>query len=147
MVVDLLAVFDDGARPVDSRLPVDVRKPMTIVAGDRTVVRVKLVTKAGAPVRLAGGESLVLTARTIPDPSSEILFEKTAARLPTDPRGVYRFVVDSDDTAWRGDVRRGTFDIWYRQTVGPSCVFPASTLILGAASTPPATTPPTPTVP
>jgi hypothetical protein len=145
VVIDLLAVHEDGSSP-DVRLPYDVRRALVLIAGTAVTLRVRLVTRSGVPVRIGDSESLVMTARSLGADAHE-LFQKTATRVSTDAIGIYRIAIADADTGWLGTVRRGVYDLVYRQATGPSSVLPASSLVLSAAATPPAGTPPIPPVP
>lgn len=145
MLIDLLAVLEDGSAP-DPLLPTDIRKAISFPAGETVTLRIRLVTRAAVPIDLAGGDSLVVVARELASPSSRVEFNAAATKSASRPSGFYDAVITTDQSAWLGEQGRLLFDIWLRRTAGNFCVFPSSSMILMSASSPPSA-PPTPSVP
>lgn len=127
MVVDWTLVYDNGDRPFVSDLPEEQRRPLAIRAGETVTINVKLVTPFGVPFDLGAGK-LVLTARTVPVPSSKRLFAKDSTVL----RGVgkYRFTLAAGDT--RNILpQHATFDVWSVIGEERTAVVPLSELAIG----------------
>lgn len=134
MVIDLLAVFDDGARPVDPKIPTDLRRALTIAVGESFTFRVLVKTAAGAPFRAITGDILLLTARTPASPGQRRLFQKTGTKMVGGwfADGTYEFTGTPADTMALGDIRRAFVDIRLTRSGGAAFViFPSSTLTLG----------------
>lgn len=131
MVIDLLAVFDDGVRPLDPNIPLDLRRALAFSIGETVTIRAKILTAAGSPYRSIAGDVLTLTVRTPAAPGQRRLFQKTGTKATNLADGTYVFSVAPGDTATLGDVRRGILDIKLVRSGASFVLFPASTLTLG----------------
>ena len=136
MVIDVIAIYDDGSRPADPSLPADPRVAIALAIGDAAKVRVRLVTRSGVRVKLASGDRLVLTARTPANPQQKQIFQKTIAGpvVSTGAFNVYSFAIASTDLARLGSIRRLVFDIVLVTGGASYTVLRASTLSLGGGS-------------
>lgn len=133
MLVSFVGVIDDGTRPIDPSLPVDQRRALTIQQGEDVTVRIKLVNRAGAEIRLGSGEYLALVARTVPSPQSRKLFQKQSVRATGHPANVHDIVIASADTRPL-TVTRAIYDVWSVRGASKLVVVPTSELIIARST-------------
>lgn len=132
MVIKLIGVIEDGAAPAPW-LKTDVREAIELRAGRSTTLVLRVVTRGGLPVELAGGESLILTARSSTIRPSRLFFTLAAAAAPDLGREYYRFTIANTDTQYLGG-QRGVYDVVLRRAGFDDTVIPTSALYLAASA-------------
>lgn len=106
MILSWTVVLDDGTRPFGPGIPVDQRRPLSIVIGEDVSIVVDLVNPVGGVVVLGAGY-LQLNARTVSLPQRQIL----TARSTAAPTNRYAISIAADDTRSLQS-QRGEFDLW-----------------------------------
>lgn len=134
MFIDWTCVYDDGTRPFADDVPRDQRRPLRFPIGEDVTIRVALVNAAGAPVVLASGDILTLTARST-DGRRRRLFAKAAARATPANGNRWTVAIAANDTRSLKP-QPGIFDLVavILATGRSSTVVPASGLELQAAA-------------
>lgn len=145
MVIRLTGIIEDGS-PAAEWVPHDPRAAIEIPAGISTTIILRLVTRGGVPVRLAGGESLVLTARESTIRPSVGYFALSAIASTDEGAGVYVFTVPYSATQYLGG-KRGVYDVRLLRSGFADEVIPTSALYISGAAAAPGATAPAPTVP
>lgn len=128
MVIDLIGVLEDGAKPAAEWVPVDPRHALEVTAGELLTVHLRLVTRAGVAVVLAGGEALALTARESTQRPSRRYFGVAGVAAPARGRGWYTFTVPGLSSRFLGGLA-GVWDVWLTRTGGEKyAVVPTSAI-------------------
>lgn len=129
MVIDLIAVLEDGSQPAAEWVPRDPRRALEAPAGEQLVVRVQLVTRAGVPVVLAEGDTLTMTARESTQRPSRKFFHQAAVATTT--RGRYTVTVAGVTTRFLGGLS-GVWDLTLARAAAESfAVVPTSAIRFG----------------
>lgn len=135
MLIEIVGVVDDGARPLSDVVPRDARQAIQLRQGETTIVRVTLVSAAGAPLRMTGSDHLAMTVRAqsgSPGPGKR-LFVKTSAAAAKRPANVYDIVISSEDT--RGlQVTRCIYDVFAVRSSGRYVAVPTSELVIARST-------------
>jgi hypothetical protein len=132
MYVDWRCVYDDGERPYAPGIPEDQRRPLRIVTGDTVIVRVELVTTAGAPVVLGAGEYLAWMAKSLATPASRKLLAKQATAGATGS-GRYVLTLTTAETRLL-PVGRACHDLFAIRGDARSILVPMSELVIARSS-------------
>lgn len=146
MIFPVHGILDDGSGQADPTFPRDLRRAITVGAGEDFTVRVRLTNRAGVPVALdlTSGTPDVLrfSARSGPAPG-RVQFTQNAVRAAGFRAGTYDVVVAGEKTRWT-DLRRMIWDLWLlRPSNGPTYeIIPASGLIIRRVAIEPPGNPP-----
>lgn len=126
MVIQLTGVLEDGSTPA-AWVPFDVRAGIEIPAGISTTIRLRLVTRSGMPVRLGGGEQLVMTARESTIRPSRGYFTLAAVAAPLVGPGIYDFTATHTLTQYLGGLH-GVYDVRLVRSTSTDAVIPVSAI-------------------
>ena len=132
MVIKLIGVIEDGTEPAPW-LKTDAREAVELHAGRSTTLVLRVVTRCGLPVELAGGESLILTARSSTVRPSRLFFTIAGVAAPDLGREYYRFTIANTATQYLGG-ERGVYDVVLRRSGFDDTVIPTSALYIGGAA-------------
>lgn len=96
MILDLTGVYQDGSR-LDAEVPHNARQALALIQGATVLLRLRVVTSAGAPVDLfAGGWSLVWSAKKV---RNGCAFKRQGSLVVSEGPGRADFLLTATETA------------------------------------------------
>lgn len=122
-------VLDDGTRPYATDVQIDQRRPLRLVVGETTELRISLVNPVGGVVLLNSGEFLELNLRTLSPPSRPL----TAKRSTPMAGNLQKISIAAADTQALTP-QSGAFDLWAIRGADRSCIIPLSELRLAPSA-------------
>lgn len=127
MLVSLTGVVQTG-EALAVGVPPNARATIRLPRGVDAIVRVAVITTAGAAVAIGIGDTLILTVKGDPRADAKTLSKSGAATVPAAP-GSWDFVFAAADTVDL-EPRNYVYDVWLTQGAARQPVIPASPFVL-----------------
>ena len=122
-------MFDDGTRPYGADIVIDQRRPLRLVIGETTELRVSLVNPVGGGLGLLPGEFLQFDVRTLSSPARGLM----TARSATIGGNLQMIAIAAGDTQLLTP-QRAAYDLWAIRGGCRVCLIELSELRLSASA-------------